>query len=76
MPSAASSAASAVRLWANASEMYFRKINPSTTCLYDAASIEPRNVSAAFHSVSSKPSGSACFFVRGGTFSRRRTAGR
>ena len=29
-----------------ASEMYFRKIRPSATCLYSAASIEPRRASA------------------------------
>jgi hypothetical protein len=30
----------------NASEMYLRKTRPRTTCLYSAASIEPRNASA------------------------------
>jgi len=40
-----------------ASEMYFRKINPNTTCLYSAASIFFLNLSAAFQSVvSSLPS--------------------
>ena len=34
----------------NASEMYLRNINPSTTCLYSAASIFLRNLSAAFQS--------------------------
>src|SRR5690606_32757001 len=38
-----------------ASEMYFKKIRPSTTCLYSAASIWPRNLSAICQSLSSKP---------------------
>src|SRR5699024_263760 len=37
------------------SETYFKKINPSTTLLYSASSILPRNLSAACHSFSSKP---------------------
>ena len=35
------------------SEMYFKKIRPSTTCLYSAASIEPRRASAIRHSSAS-----------------------
>jgi len=37
--------------------MYLRNTRPSTTCLYSLASIEPRSLSAVFHSVSSNPSG-------------------
>ena len=40
---------------AKASEMYFKKIRPSTTCLYSAASILLRSLSAACQSVCSKP---------------------
>src|SRR5580704_3154838 len=40
----------------NASEMYLRKIGPSTTCLYSAASMLLRSASAACHSFASKPS--------------------
>src|SRR4051812_45561950 len=35
--------------------MYFRKIRPSTTCLYSAASMLFRSASAACHSFASKP---------------------
>src|SRR5690348_3628192 len=35
--------------------MYFRKIRPSTTCLYSAASMLLRSLSAASHSLASKP---------------------
>ena len=35
--------------------MYFRKISPRTTCLYSAASMEPRRALAAAHSWASKP---------------------
>src|SRR5712691_1469303 len=35
--------------------MYFRKIRPSTTCLYSAASMWPRSLSAAAHSFCSNP---------------------
>ncbi len=35
--------------------MYLRKIRPRTTCLYSAASIEPRRASAASHILFSKP---------------------
>src|SRR5579883_2839666 len=50
--------------WANkaacfsskASEMYLRKSRPSTTCLYSAASMLLRSLSAACQSVCSKPS--------------------
>src|SRR5437867_13178423 len=38
-----------------ASEMYFRNNSPRTTCLYSAASMLLRNLSAAFQSLSSKP---------------------
>ena len=41
-----------------ASEMYFRKIRPSTTCLYSPASMCPRILSAAAQSVASKTKGS------------------
>ena len=34
----------------NESEMYLRKIKPNTTCLYSAASMFLRNLSAAFQS--------------------------
>src|SRR6266540_2858226 len=37
-----------------ASEMYFRKMRPRTTCLYSAASIWPRSLSAAAQSVASR----------------------
>ena len=37
------------------SEMYFRKISPSTTCLYSAASMLLRSLSAASQSVFWKP---------------------
>src|SRR5271170_6108689 len=33
--------------------MYFRKMRPSATCLYSAASMLPRNLSAAAHNVAS-----------------------
>ena len=35
--------------------MYLRKIRPRTTCLYSAASMWPRSLSAACQSFSSKP---------------------
>ena len=38
-----------------ASEMYLRKIRPRTTCLYSAASMLERSVSAARQSSFSKP---------------------
>ena len=37
----------------DASEMYFRKMSPRTTCLYSAASIELRSASAIPHSSAS-----------------------
>ena len=37
--------------------MYLRKMSPSTTCLYSAASMLPRSVSAAAQRVVSKPRG-------------------
>src|SRR5271165_1915358 len=36
--------------------MYLRNIRPSATCLYSAASMLPRSLSAAAHSVASKAS--------------------
>src|SRR6202011_5668601 len=39
----------------NESEMYFKKMRPRTTCLYSAASMLLRNLSAASHSLASKP---------------------
>src|SRR3990170_4865689 len=39
-----------------ASEMYFRKMRPRTTCLYSAASMLSRSLSAACQSLASKPS--------------------
>ena len=39
----------------NASEMYFRKMRPSTTCLYSAASMLFRNASAVAQSFASNP---------------------
>ena len=38
-----------------ASEMYLRKIRPRTTCLYSAASMLLRSLSAASQSLASKP---------------------
>jgi len=35
--------------------MYLRKMSPSTTCLYSAASMERRRALAAAHSWASKP---------------------
>src|SRR4051794_36941013 len=35
--------------------MYFRKIRPKTTCLYSAASMLLRSLSAASHSLASNP---------------------
>jgi len=43
------------RCSSKASEMYFRKMSPRTTCLYSAASMEPRRALAAAHSRASKP---------------------
>ena len=40
------SASSLARASSKASEMYLRKISPSTTCLYSAASMLPRRASA------------------------------
>src|SRR2546423_8088581 len=37
------------------SEMYFRKMSPRTTCLYSAASMLLRSLSAASQSLASKP---------------------
>lgn len=37
----------------NASEMYFKKISPKTTCLYSAASMLPRRASAICQSAPS-----------------------
>jgi hypothetical protein len=57
----------------NESEMYFRNISPRTTCLYSAASMLLRSLSAASQSLASNPrlaaddfdSGAAAFFGRG-----------
>ena len=49
------SAISASYFVSNLSDMYFRNISPSTTCLYSLASILPLSLSAAFQSVSSNP---------------------
>ena len=49
------SASTAAWCSSKASEMYFRKMSPSTTCLYSAASIEPRRASAIAHSSASWP---------------------
>lgn len=43
------------------SEMYFRKIKPITTCLYSAASMFLRSLSAAFHSCFSSGSSLVSF---------------
>ena len=53
--SSPNSASTVARRSSNASEMYLRKISPSTTCLYSAASIEPRRASAIAHSSASWP---------------------
>jgi hypothetical protein len=42
-------------LASKASEMYFRKMRPRTTCLYSAASMLLRSASAAAHSFDSNP---------------------
>ena len=42
-------------LASKASEMYLRKIRPSTTCLYSAASMLLRSASEACQSLASKP---------------------
>ncbi len=53
-PSAA--AATSLARWSSkASEMYFRNTSPSTTCLYSAASMLPRRMSAASQSLASNP---------------------
>ena len=51
----APSSISASNFVSNLSDIYFKKISPSTTCLYSLASILPLNLSAAFQSVSSNP---------------------
>jgi len=55
------SAASRVWCSSNASEMYFRKMRPRTTCLYSAASMLDRSASAASHRCFSKPSTAPLF---------------
>ncbi len=47
----------------NASEMYFRKTRPRTTCLYSPGSMWPRILSAAFQSFSSKPRFASLFVL-------------
>jgi len=49
------SSRSSLYLVSNLSDIYFTNISPSTTCLYSPESMLPLNLSAAFHSVSSKP---------------------
>ena len=49
------SATSFACISSKASEMYFRKISPSTTCLYSAASMLLRSLSAASQSFASNP---------------------
>src|SRR5690606_24314675 len=51
----------------NVSEMYFRKMSPSTRCLYSAASILARSLSAAAHRVflMSSSMGGWVLFVKG-----------
>src|SRR5882724_6202664 len=46
---------SLARISSKASEMYLRKISPRTTCLYSAASMLLRSLSAASQSLASKP---------------------
>ena len=70
---AARLARASYRSW-KASEMYFRKISPSTTCLYSAASMCPRILSAAAQSFSSNPS-LAPFFFSFASPARRRAIG-
>src|SRR5256886_13384196 len=53
--SAPFSFSSAACFSAKASEMYFRKMRPRTTCLYSAASRLPRSLSAVAQRVASKP---------------------
>src|ERR1043165_3440710 len=51
--------------------MYLRKIKPSTTCLYSAASMFLRSLSADFHNFFSKASSCCslfCFFAIAGWF--------
>ena len=55
------SANNSLYLSSNRSEIYFRKIKPSTTLLYSDASKLPRSTHAAFHICFSKPI-SAVFF--------------
>ena len=43
--------------------MYLRKISPSTTCLYSAASMLDRKASAARHSSLSNPTLAPVFFA-------------
>ena len=43
--------------------MYLRKIRPRTTCLYSAASMLERSLSAASQSLASKPSDAEEFFA-------------
>ena len=50
-----SAPSSAACFSSNASEMYLRKMRPRTTCLYSAASMFDRSLSAASQSLASKP---------------------
>src|SRR5690349_20001567 len=53
--SAPFSFASCARFSSKASEMYLRKMRPRTPCLYSAASMLLRSLSAASQSLASKP---------------------
>ena len=57
---ASCSASSLACCSSKASEMYFRKIRPRTTCLYSAASMLERSASAIFQSSFSKPRFAPC----------------
>ena len=50
--------------------MYLRKISPSMTCLYSAASIDPRRASAIAHSWASWPVVAPLFGVAPAPFRR------
>ncbi len=58
IPSSARSAASFSQRCMKELSRYLRKTGPRTTCLYLLAFIDSQSLSAAFHKVSSKPSGS------------------
>lgn len=56
-------ASSSACLASNASEMYFRKIKPRTTCLYSAASMLLRRASEAAQSLGSRLESMLASFV-------------